>query len=82
MLRIANGILQGCPLFGSLSVPTVDPLVFQLSIDIESCGLGVVRACPDDVGISLCRLAGLEEVALIFDRYSKLCSAPPNLLLC
>eukprot|EP00972_Heterocapsa_arctica_P045683 6741317-Heterocapsa_arctica.AAC.1 len=49
-----SGVLQGCPLSGLLFAVSLDPYLRWMKHDIEDAGLGVIRACADDIGASLC----------------------------
>ena len=72
LFSIISGILQGCPLSGSLFVFIIDPLLFLLRTHIENTGLGHVRACADDVGICINELCSLIPVQVIFENYRQL----------
>ena len=53
LFNILAGVLQGCPLSGSLFVICIDPLLEFFRSHIEKPGLGKVRACADDIGATL-----------------------------
>ncbi len=44
LFSIISGILQGCPLSGSLFVFIIDPLLFLLIIHIDDTGLGACES--------------------------------------
>eukprot|EP00959_Pyramimonas_sp_CCMP1952_P243679 5093574-Pyramimonas_sp.AAC.1 len=50
-----SGVLQGCPLSGSLYVIASNPFLLDLEHCLVARGrlLGVVRACADDLGAVL-----------------------------
>ena len=53
MFVILSGVLQGCPLSGSLFVIAIDPLLHMFKTMLENSSLAWVRACADDICISL-----------------------------
>jgi len=59
LFTVLSGVLQGCPFSGSLFVIAMDPLLHMFKTHIESQGLGLIRACADDIGASLSRLDAL-----------------------
>ena len=59
LFQVLNGVLQGCPLSGSMFVLAIDPLLFQFSKYIHAPKLGRVCACADDVGAALRELNSL-----------------------
>jgi len=50
MFSILSGVLQGCPLSGTLFVLVADPLLWMFRVQINSA---VIRACADDIGAPL-----------------------------
>ena len=68
MFEILTGVLQGCPLSGTLFVLAIDPLLWMFRIQINSA---VVRACADDVGVALRFLKQLRILYDIFEKYAK-----------
>ena len=66
---VISGVLQGCPLSGSLFVIVIDPLLFLFKKHIEDRGLGKVRACADDIGASVAKLASLGIFQQAFARF-------------
>eukprot|EP00959_Pyramimonas_sp_CCMP1952_P013274 280092-Pyramimonas_sp.AAC.1 len=48
MCELGSGVLQGCPLSGSLWALAMDPLLRHLHRLFPSIDHGVVRACADD----------------------------------
>jgi hypothetical protein len=66
LFEVMSGVLQGCPLSGSLFVICIDPLLYLFQKHIESPGLGSVRACADDIGVSLRSLISCEVIANLF----------------
>ena len=59
LFQVTRGVLQGCPLSGSLFVIVMDPILFKFSKFVVSQGLGTVLACADDIGVSLRRARDL-----------------------
>ena len=82
MFYILCGVLQGCPLSGSLFVMVIDPLLFMLKIHIEDTGLGIVRACADDIGVSLRKLQDVIFFEQIFSRFTKISGLSLNAKKC
>ena len=50
---IWSGVLQGCPLSGSLFVLAIDPFLDKFYKLVHSVGLGKLGACADDIGAVL-----------------------------
>jgi len=69
LFHILSGVLQGCPLSGSLFVIAIDPLLFQFRRQVMDPLLGQVRACADDIGAALARLDSLPVMCRIFARF-------------
>ena len=63
LLDISSGILQGCPLCGSLSVLVIEPLLWSFKAKL-SCT--IIRICADDIGMALGRLGELCLIYKIF----------------
>mgnify|MGYP002176889572 CR=1 FL=1 len=72
MFVILSGVLQGCPLSGSLFVMAIDPLLHMFRIKLEDSALGMVCACADDIGIAL-KVA--EALPFLFETFEKFRSA-------
>ena len=68
---IVSGVLQGCPLSGSLFVVTIDPLLALFKKKLEDTGLGRVRTCADDIGIALRELRHLGVIFELFHWFRK-----------
>ena len=62
-----SGVIQGCPLSGSLFAIAMDPVLRLMLQKIEQRDLGHVRACADDIGIVLRSLSSLSVLAPIFN---------------
>ena len=60
LFSILSGVLQGCPLSGTLFVFVMDPLLWSFRRYLAST---VTRSCADDIGMALRRL---EVIALVF----------------
>ena len=63
---ILSGVLQGCPLSGSIFAVSLDPFLRWMEKDIEATGRGTVRACADDIGAALGALQHLVIIEPIF----------------
>ena len=62
-----SGVIQGCPLSGSLFAIALDPVLSLMNKKIEQRDLGHVRACADDIGIVLRSLSSLTVLFPIFN---------------
>ena len=63
LFRILSGVLQGCPLSGTLFVFVMDPLLWSFRRYLIG---SVTRSCADDIGMALRRL---EVLALVFELF-------------
>ena len=72
LFEVISGVLQGCPLSGSLFVIAIDPLLFLFKHKVEDLALGRLRACADDIGTSLCRLEHIGVIKHAFDSFKPL----------
>ena len=68
---ILSGVLQGCPLSGSLFVTAIDPLLHMFKVKLEDSALGWTRACADDIGIVLKHLADLPVVKIVIEKFTR-----------
>ena len=68
---ILAGVLQGCPLSGSLFVVVLDPLLELFKLHIEDAGIGRVRACADDIGATLHHLQYINVLYTWFESFRK-----------
>eukprot|EP00973_Karenia_brevis_P025649 3537986-Karenia_brevis.AAC.1 len=48
--KVTSGVIQGCPLSGTLFVLATQPILAHLHEVIDASGKGVTRACADDIG--------------------------------
>jgi hypothetical protein len=62
-----SGILQGCPLSGTLFAVGTHPLLCELKHEIEGKQLGVTRACADYIGAALRDISALRPIKCVFD---------------
>ena len=67
MFPILCGILQGCPLSGSLFVLVIDPLLWMFRLHINSA----LRVCADDIGAALRRLEDLVVLHRLFSQFKR-----------
>ena len=56
MFIIFSGLLQGCPLSGSLFVIAIDPLLHIIKIHLGGYSIAWARAFADDIGMALRQL--------------------------
>ena len=66
-----SGVLQGCPLSGSLFVIAIDPLLHQFHKHLCAPALATVRVCADDVGAAVRQLRTLFKVWELFEAFRK-----------
>ena len=66
MCIIRSGVLQGCPLAALLFVLGIDPFFCKLYDIVINQGLGIVRACADDIAIVIKNLNSLSVIFPIF----------------
>ena len=53
LCTVLSGVLQGCPLSGSLFALAIDPFLCLIDTVLENGRLGIVRACADDIGAAI-----------------------------
>eukprot|EP00959_Pyramimonas_sp_CCMP1952_P106229 2221111-Pyramimonas_sp.AAC.1 len=70
LFALLGGVMQGCPLSGTLWCVSLDPVVRALLVAVGDEGL--LSACADDVGMLLLRLARMAQVAEVFTLVQKL----------
>eukprot|EP00959_Pyramimonas_sp_CCMP1952_P323638 6773090-Pyramimonas_sp.AAC.1 len=61
-----SGVLQGCPLSGSLFAIAIDSFLWDVFRSVQRPGHGQIRACADDIGAVLSFRKGYRETARIF----------------
>ncbi len=66
LFPILRGVIQGCPLAAFCFVLAFDPFLNWFDHIVVKKGLGVVRACTDDVGAALSSIKVLPTMASIF----------------
>jgi len=84
LFTVLAGVLQGCPLSGSLFVIAIDPLLFLFSKFIIDPMKGRVAACADDVGVVLNELSSLPILQHLFSSFEEvagLCLKPIKCVL-
>ena len=66
LINFLSGVLQGCP--GSALLPNnaIDPFLFKIHNFLRAKNAGIVRACADDIGITLSMLRHLRMIFPIF----------------
>ncbi|CAK0825212.1 unnamed protein product, partial [Prorocentrum cordatum] len=74
---IQSGIIQGCALSGTLYALSTAVFLVDLASRVEAAGLGLVRACADDIGGALLAIRHLVHVY----RVMKMASDLANLAL-
>ena len=50
---ILSGVLQGCPLSGSIFCVCIDPMLWAIKEQLVDTGLARVAACADDIGAAI-----------------------------
>ena len=63
-----SGVLQGCPLSGSIFAIIMNPFLVHFENKIEIKKKGVVRACADDIGMVLRSVSDLVSAHAVFSR--------------
>ena len=84
LFQIVTGILQGCPLSGSLFVIVINPLLVALSKKFPCRSRAEITACADDVGLALKSLIDAPLVAQEFEFFAKiarLCLKPAKCVI-
>ena len=61
-----SGALQGCPASAFLFTVALDPFLYIFEHTLISHSLGILRACADDLGAALRKLAALKKFFPIF----------------
>ena len=64
---IKSGVLQGCPLSGSLFAIAIDPFLRLIDAALDHGRSGIVRACADDIGAVVSSSSYLQLIKPIFD---------------
>jgi len=76
MFPILSGIIQGCPLAGSLFALLLDPFLAAMRQALGHDSNGIVRACADDIATALPSINTLKRLYPIFlqaERFASLC---------
>ena len=77
-----SGVMQGCPLSGSLFVLAFDPFLRKLRAKIDLLNVGVSRACADDVAVVCFSFSGLKDIREAFSDAAKLAALCLRLTKC
>ena len=81
LFSILAGVLQGCPMSATLFIFAINPFLLHFEEILEKDKLGIVRACADDIGISLHDFRSLANVSIVFEcakRLANLNLKPPK----
>ena len=65
-----SGVLQGCPLSGSLFAIIMNPFLMHFESNIEIKMKDMVRACANDIGMVLKSVSDLVSAHAVFSRTS------------
>ncbi len=57
LFAVDCGVLQGCPLSGTLSAVALNPFLEVLDSIFQRPGFGIIRACADDLGANRKRIS-------------------------
>lgn len=71
MCEVRSGVLQGCPLSGSIPALAVEPLLNMFLTRFVEPALGHVLACADDVGAVVKRLEDISVLVVVFELAEK-----------
>ena len=66
IIEFLSGVLQGCPGSAFLFNNALDPFLNLMHNILREANRGIVRACADDLGTALARLAHLKLIHPIF----------------
>ena len=66
LINFLSGVLQGCPGSALLFNNAIDPFLFKIHNILRANNAGIVRACADDIGITLNMLRHLRMIQPIF----------------
>ena len=70
LFSILSGVLQGCPLSGSLFAIVIDLLLHFFKKHVEDSALASCRACEDDIGMALKHMSSIPSNCKWFEEYS------------
>jgi hypothetical protein len=62
LITFKSGVLQGCPGSAFLFNNALDPFLYLITKTLRARAAGIARACADDIGLTLRRLAGLKLI--------------------
>ena len=68
---ILAGVLQGRPLSATLSIFAINPFLIHFHSLLSPKGLGIVRACADDIGICLQNLQNYKTLTLAHEVFQE-----------
>ena len=64
---VCSGVLQGCPLSGTLFAVAMDPILRKICRDLPEQSGACVRACADDIGGVFCEIRALSRIFPSFE---------------
>ena len=72
MINFLSGVLQGCPASAFLFNNALDPFLTNFDKILRANDAGIVRACADDIGISIRKLKHLHLIYPIYQECKEL----------
>ena len=84
LYEVLSGILQGCPLSGTLFILAINPLLEMLNSALPSETEATIVACADDIGIALQDLRSsrlVDSQFVVFEQLSALTLKPSKCVL-
>ena len=66
LIIFLSGVLQGCPSSAMLFNNALDPFLSKFQNSLRAKNAGIVKACADDIGITLSMLRHLRMIFKIF----------------
>ena len=72
LFQVLSGVLQGCPLSGSIFALAADGFLRRLRRILSCGGHGVLRACADDIAVALGCIRPMAELCRAFAHFEQL----------